>query len=132
MTRNERKAGICESPQTISSTSVFDVTHDLVIRHHTYIDSIQCFVVMKSGISVTREATTHDRAEDVGVTLYRNVGTGRIEGCENVPGRIDFNRLRSARGRGADPKKLQMANPTRVWITRRGCLDQRWETRVIS
>jgi hypothetical protein len=64
----EGKVRICGSPKTNSSTNVFDVTGDLVIRHHTYLDLIQGLVVMKSGISVTGEATTHDRAEDIDVT----------------------------------------------------------------
>src|SRR5438874_7816793 len=66
-TKDERKAGIGDHRKTNSSTNVFDVTRDLVIRHHTYIDLIQGFVVMKSGIPVAGEATAHDRAEDVGV-----------------------------------------------------------------
>src|SRR5438477_2947532 len=108
-----------------SSTNVFDVTHDLVICHHAYIDLIKCLIVMKSGISVTRKATTHDCAEDVGVTCYRNVSAGRIKGCENVPGGIDFNCLCSTRGGRADPKKLQVTDPTRVRIVSRCWRDQR-------
>src|SRR6266516_7839362 len=53
--------------KTKSSTNVFDVTRNLVIRHHTYLDLIECLVVMKCGIPVTGEATTHNRAEDVDV-----------------------------------------------------------------
>ena len=60
---------------------------------------------MKSGISVTGKATTHDCAEDVGVTCYRNVSAWRIKGCENIPGEIDFNCLRSTGSGGADPAK---------------------------
>jgi hypothetical protein len=68
MTMYERKAGILRiTAKTNSSTDVFDVTRDLVIRHHTYLDLIQCLIVMKSGIPVAGEAATHDRAEDVGV-----------------------------------------------------------------
>src|SRR5258708_31930034 len=71
---------------------------------------------MKSGISVTGKATTHDCAEDVGVACYRNVSAWRIKGCENIPGGIDFNCLRNTRSGGADPKKLHVTDPTRVWI----------------
>ena len=62
------KRGLADRPKTNSSTNVFDVTGDLVIRHHTYLDLIQGLVVMKSGIPVTGEVTTHDRAEDIDVT----------------------------------------------------------------
>ena len=80
---------------------------------------------MKSGISVTGIATTHDRAEDVGVTCYRNVSAWRIKGCESIPGGIDFNCLRSTRSGGADPKKLHMTDPTRVRIISWSWRDQR-------
>src|SRR5205814_9861355 len=59
--------GFGDRRKTNSSTNVFDVTRDLVIRHHTYLDLIECLVVMNAGIPVTGEATTHDRAEDVDV-----------------------------------------------------------------
>src|SRR2546430_4782522 len=81
----KRRAGQIER-STNASTNVFDVTYHLVICHHTNIDLIQCLVVMKAGISVAGEATSDDRAEDVGVTCYRNVGAGRVKRCENVPG----------------------------------------------
>jgi hypothetical protein len=66
-TKDERKRGLGDHRKTKSSTNVFDVTRDLVIRHHTDLDLIECLVVMKSGIPVTGEAATHDRAEDVDV-----------------------------------------------------------------
>src|SRR5437588_749560 len=69
-----KKPGFAGSPQTNWSTNVFDVTRDLVIRHHTYIDLIQGFVVMKSGIPVAGEATAHDRAEDVGAARVGDLG----------------------------------------------------------
>src|SRR5205814_3964644 len=106
--------GFVDRHKMNSSTNVFDVTRDLVIRHHTYLDLIECLVVMNAGIPVTGEATAHDRAEDVDVACERNVGTGRVKGCENVAGRINLNGLRSTSGRGADPKKLHVAYPTRV------------------
>src|SRR4029450_5555772 len=62
-----KKREFAGSPQTNSLTNVFDVTRDLVIRHHTDLDLIERLVVMKCGIPVTGEATTYDRAEDVGV-----------------------------------------------------------------
>ncbi len=65
----DEKAAILKSPRCGSSADVFDITRDLVIRHHTYLDLIKRFVVMKSSISVTGEATTHDRAEDVDVAF---------------------------------------------------------------
>src|SRR6266436_5255948 len=80
---------------------------------------------MKSGISVTGKATTHYRGEDVGVTRYRNVGAWRIEGCENIPGAIDFNCLRNTRSGRADPKKLHVTDPTRVRIISWSWRDQR-------
>jgi hypothetical protein len=66
-TKDERKRGLEDHRKTKSSTNVFDVTRDLVIRHYTDLDLIESLVVMKCGIPVTGEATTHDRAEDVGV-----------------------------------------------------------------
>ena len=66
---------------------------------------------MKSNISVAGKAATHDGAEDVGVTSYRNVSAGRVKGCENVSRGINFNRLPSTRGRGANPIKLDVTNP---------------------
>src|SRR6267143_1477956 len=120
----KRRAGQIDR-STNASTNVFDVTHDLVICHHAYIHLIQCLVVMKSGISVTGKATTHDCAEDVGVTCYRNVSAWRIKGCENIPGGIDFNCLRNTRSGGADPKKLHVTDPTRVRIISRSWRDQR-------
>src|SRR5258707_13501100 len=80
---------------------------------------------MKSGISVTGKATTHDCAEDVGVACYRNVSAWRIKGCENIPGRIDLNCLRSTRSGGADPKKLHVTDPARVRIISWSWRDQR-------
>jgi len=59
--------GFTDHRKTNSSTNVFDVTRDLVIRHYTDLDLIECLVVMKCGIPVTGEATTHDGAEDVDV-----------------------------------------------------------------
>src|SRR6476659_8107518 len=111
--------------KTNSSTNVFDVTHDLVICHHAYINLIQCLIVMKSGISITGKATTHDCAEDVGVACYRNVSAGRIKGCENIPGGIDFDCLRGTRSGGADSKKLHVTDPTRVRIISGSWRDQR-------
>src|SRR4029077_10528682 len=58
----------------------------------------------------------HDCAEDVGVAYYRNVSAWRIKGCENIPGGIDFDCLRSTGSGGADPKKLHVTDSTRVRI----------------
>src|SRR5438105_10155342 len=121
----ERKGRFADRRKTNSSTNVFDVTRNLVIRHHTYLGLIQCLVVMKCGISVTGEATTHDCAKDVGVACYRNISAWRIKGCENIPGGIDFNCLCSTRGGGADPKKLHVTDPTRVRIISRTWRDRR-------
>src|SRR2546423_4925464 len=123
----KRRAGQIDR-STNASTNVFDVTHHLVICHHANIDLVQCLVVMKSGISVAGEATSHDRAEDVGVTRYRNVGAGRVKRCENVPGRIEFDCLRRAGDGGADPTKLHVTDPTGVRIISRDWRDQRWDT----
>src|SRR5947207_1296445 len=80
---------------------------------------------MKSGISVTGKATTHDCAEDVGVACYRNVSAWCIKGCENIPRGIDFDCLRNTRSGGADPKKLHVTDPTRVRIISWSWRDQR-------
>src|ERR1700738_2426416 len=98
-------------------TDILDVTRDLKIYgDRTHIGEL--FVIVKTGVSVSTEIMSNDRAEDIRIAGQTHVAAGRIKSCIDIPRWGDGDRL-SGPGRWADSVKLETTRLTYICQRRR-------------